>query len=270
MLTIHGNHDDNAYYNTGVPEELRGIYSTEYVPADRVITGEDWSKRVVEPLCGNAIVRDSQNPKSNYFYADFDDKKVRFTALDAYDYPFEIKESGHARYVAENWFKMSSRQIKWFAEEALDPKKQGWVYIIAGHPTLTDTNVHKTFPNGYVICDILVAFNNSASYNNGEYGIDVDYSGNGAKAPVYVFGHTHADYYDRDKKTGMLFIGTTNAKTTTYNFGKTVYEYLAVPAREKGTITEAAFDCYIYDKDGSFKRIRFGAGEDQFFEKESV
>lgn len=269
VLAVHGNHDDNAYHNKNKPAEIEG-FSWEHIPTDCMISTVEWSRLLMMPLAKGAAVKDESNADSSYYYVDFEDKQTRIIVLDAYDYVIEENERGYARYSAETWNKLSDRQIEWFVETALDPKKNGWNFIIASHPSLTNTGICAPFRNSDVVCDLLSCFNKKTTYENSDYGIKVDFTENKSHATLSIFGHTHRDYYDYDKKTGMLFLGSGNAKTHWYDCTGSVYEYAFCEKREKGTITEALFDCVICKADGEINKIRFGAGPDQNFKVDTI
>ena len=266
VIAVRGNHDDNAYHNEGKPAEIKE-FSWEYIPTHCIISAAEWSQRVGTPLAKGKAVKDKNNKDSSYFYVDFEDKKTRVITLDSYDYIVEENERGYARYSAETWDRLSDEQMKWFAETALDPNKDGWNYIIASHNHLTDSGIVKTFGNSETVCAILEAFNNKTAFESDEYGIKVDFTNNTSKAILSIFGHTHRDFYTHDKRTGMLFLGSGNAKPMVYECSNSVYEYATCEPRERETHTEALFDCVICKKDGSVTKIRFGAGNDQFLKR---
>lgn len=263
VIAVRGNHDDNAYHNKNKPADIKG-FSWEHIPTDCIISAQEWSQRVADPLSKGKAVKDEQNADSSYFYVDFEDKKTRIVVLDSYDYKVEENTRGYAKYSAETWDRLSSRQMKWFAETALDPQRDGWNYIIASHNHLTYNGIERPFGNSEMVCAILEAFNNKTAFYNAEYDIYVDYSDNTSKAVLSIFGHTHRDFYHKDKRTNMLFLGSGNAKPMVYDCTGALYDYAACEARERETVTEALFDCVICKKDGNFVKIRFGAGDDQF------
>ena len=265
VLPVRGNHDDNAYHNRNKPDSIPG-FSWEHIPTDCIISASEWSERVISPLAGEKAVKDPEKADSSYYYADFPDKKTRVVVLDSYDYTVEENERGYARYSAETWDRLSDRQMKWFAEVALDPKKDGWNFIVATHNHLTMSGYTKPFRNSRDVCDALAAFNHREKYESERYGVNVDYSENTSRATLSIFGHTHRDLYDFDERTGLILLGSGNAKPQEYDCTDALYKYdFARLERKPLTASEALFDCVISTPGGKYEKIRFGAGADRTF-----
>ena len=108
---LQGNHDTNHYANAEDPNE------------PRLTLQEAFDQLGKHNTVG---VTDSQNPSSNYGYADFEEHKIRVIYLNTCD--SETYEIG-----------ISPAQLRWLAEEALDvtDKEDGnqWnILILSHHP----------------------------------------------------------------------------------------------------------------------------------------
>ncbi|MBQ8804061.1 MAG: metallophosphoesterase [Tyzzerella sp.] len=255
-----GNHDDNAYHNDPwIPP-----YDNKRVPHKYVIWDYEWTRIILEPLAMGNAVHDAENPESSYYYVDYPKKKIRIIFLDAYACPDE-KNGDLAVWVSEGWDRFSDRQLKWFAETALDTTKEGWDYILCSHGPLIDGFVTGPCANASIVLDMVTSFNQKKSYQNKALDVRVDYSTAKSNVPLHVFGHTHLDGYHYDETSKLWMINTGVCHISEYDCSLATVEYCASPKRERGTITEALFDVIVYTEDGTIHRIRFGAGEDQQF-----
>lgn len=256
-----GNHDDNAYHNDPwIPP-----YDNKRVPHKYIVWDYEWNRKILEPLAKGNSVHDVENIDSTYYFVDYPKKKIRVIFLDAYAYPKE-KNKDLSVWSSEGWDRYSDRQLKWFAESALDITKEGWTYFLSSHGALIDGFVTGPCANASVPLKIIRAFNTKEKYVNQELGISVDYANAKSNMPLHIFGHTHRDGYHYDKDTKLLMINTGTCACSEYNCSLSTVDYCASPKREKGTITEALFDVIIVCEDGKVHRIRFGAGKDQKFQ----
>lgn len=257
---VRGNHDDNAYHmDPWIPP-----YDTKRVPHKYVIWDYEWTRIIQEPLAQKNAVHDEEYPFSSYYYVDFPEKKIRTIFLDAYACPDE-KNGELAVWVSESWDRFSQRQMQWFADTALDVAKDGWEYLLFSHGPLIPGCVVPPCKNASVLCDILAAFQHRTCYVNETIGINADYTKVKSKLHYHIFGHTHTDGYQYDRKTEISMINTGQCSFGEIDCSRATFDSCVSPKRERNTITEALFDMFLLCKDGTLRRIRFGAGEDQKF-----
>lgn len=255
-----GNHDDNAYHNDPwVPP-----YDNKRVPHKYVIWDYEWTKTIIEPLAQGNSIHDTEYPESSYYYVDFPEKKVRLIFLDAYACPAD-KNGELAVWVAEGWDRFSSRQLKWFAETALDTSKEGWDYILCSHGALLEGFVTGPCSNASIVLDMITAFNQKQNYLNETLEVKVDYTIAKSNVKLHIFGHTHRDGYHYHKMADLLMLNTGICAMSEYDCSSATVDYCVSPKREKKTITEALFDVIVLCENDILHRIRFGAGEDQKF-----
>jgi len=256
----HGNHDDNGYHND--PWILP--YNNRRVPHRYIVWDYEWNQHILEPLAKGNVVHDVKNMESTYYFVDYPEKKIRVIFLDAYAYP-EEKNGDLSVWSAERWDRYSDRQLKWFAEIALDTTKEGWIYLLSSHGALIDGFVTGPCANASIPLGIIKAFNAKEKYVNQELGIYVDYANAKSNMPLHIFGHTHRDGYHYEKAAKLLMINTGTCTVSEYDCSLAFVDYCASPKREKGTITEALFDVIVLSENGTVHRIRFGAGKSQQF-----
>ena len=255
-----GNHDDNGYHN----EPWNGLYDNKRVPHKYVVWDYEWNREILEPLAKGNAVHDKENEESTYYYVDFPEKKIRVIFLDAYACP-EEKNGELAVWVSEGWDRFSDKQLKWFAETALDTSKEDWTYILSSHGALIHGFVTPPCANASITLDMIRAFNAKEKYVNAELHIEGDYTKAKSSMPLHIFGHTHRDGYHYNEDANLLMINTGNCKVGEYDCSSATVDYCTSPKRQKGTITEALFDVITVCENGTIHRIRFGAGEDQQF-----
>lgn len=257
VFVTKGNHDSGDYSSGyGYPS-----YNPNCVKIQGIISLEEWYSEIVVPLAGDRIVHDSRNAHSTYYYIDFPEKKTRLIITDCYDAPFA--QNGKFLFdAAESWRMYSTRQIHWLIEEAYDASLDGWTFIQAGHAGMWG-EISSCY-NVSEVNALISAFNNHTVYENKRLGIIKDYSGNTSQNPLYIFGHTHTDSYKKFADGKFLAVNTAHAKVlgTGDNLTK-VTDWSANPERQTGTLSEALFDAAVYGYDGTFTRLRFGAGIDQ-------
>ncbi|MBP5467602.1 MAG: metallophosphoesterase [Clostridia bacterium] len=254
VITVHGNHDDNAYQSDKIP----WTFDPAAVPYQYIITGEEFVKTITIPLAKEKDVHDKTNPFSTYYFADFPEKKKRIVVLDGYDYPL-ITDGKYARYSSENWNRFSDGQLKWLAERALDVKNEGWEIIITAHSVL-DSNIGVLRAQNYAeVLKIISAFNDRRRIKDEKLNIDVDYKDAAGKVRLGVYGHTHVDSYSY--ADGLLHMVTGCSEISHYDEFLYNTDFKDSPLREEKTEKEPLFDYYIVSNDKVF-RYRFGAGKD--------
>ncbi|MBF7129698.1 BppU family phage baseplate upper protein [Pediococcus pentosaceus] len=246
---LKGNHDVN--YNHKVAE----------MNLTSVITDKEWSQVYdkVAPDYG-----EKRNDGANYFYKDFDNKKVRLIGLDTYDLPETTNDDGSMKYNRFNTSGLQQAQLNWLANTALQVPKGTTVVISMHHPidgTLaTAPDVTKVINHDVlmqIINDFVAGKSNSISGKVSDVPVKIDYTFKGAGTiAALLSGHFHTD--GNVVKNGINFIQTRCSLGSGDNVmgDKRIKEYI-------GTPLEDAFDIVTIDttaKTINLKRV--GAGSE--------
>ena len=266
VLPARGNHDDNGYHNT--KDRPGDKYDPHYCPIEYIVNQQMWVDTLVDRVCKGKAIHADGDPKSTYYYADFEDKKVRMIFLDAYDAPYVSSNGVHIDTASEGFNRVPDHQIKWLCDVALDTEKVGWNFIACSHAPLKRFGTYK---NVEEVMEIFSAFNNRRLYKNRRLNIVKDFTEATASAPLQLFGHTHLTVTKSCAPEKMQLIGVGSTKVSFYP--KSIpdllahgdYDYGEMHPRVAGTYTEANIDVIIMDK-GVINKIRFGAGVDQKFD----
>lgn len=112
---LKGNHDCN-YNSNRKPETV--ILDSELAPIYR------------QDVC---LFGESRLNKSNYFYKDFDDKKIRLIGLDMYDLPETVGEDGVLEFNRFSTSGLQQAQLDWLANDALLTTPNGYTVLLTGH-----------------------------------------------------------------------------------------------------------------------------------------
>lgn len=246
---LKGNHDGN--YNHKVAE--RNLAS--------VITDKEWSQVYdkVAPDYG-----EKRNGGANYFYKDFDNKKVRLIGLDTYDLPETTNDDGSMKYNRFNTSGLQQAQLNWLANTALQVPEGTTVVISMHHPidgTLaTSSDVTKVINHDVlmqIINDFVAGKSNSISGKVSDVPVKIDYTFKGAGTiAALLSGHFHTD--GNVVKNGVNYIQTRCSLGSGDNVigDKRIKDYV-------GTPLEDAFDVVTIDtaaKTIDLKRV--GAGSE--------
>ncbi|AVL01284.1 metallophosphoesterase family protein [Pediococcus pentosaceus] len=246
---LKGNHDGN--YNHKVAE----------MNLTSVITDKEWSQVYdkVVPDYG-----ENRNTGANYFYKDFDDKKIRLIGLDTYDLPETTNDDGSMKYNRFNTSGLQQAQLNWLANTALQVPEGTTVVISMHHPidgTLaTSSDVTKVINHDVlmqIINDFVAGKSNSISGKVSDVPVNIEYTFKGAGTiAALLSGHFHTD--GNVVKNGINFIQTRCSLGSGDNVigDKRIREYI-------GTPLEDAFDIVTIDttaKTIDLKRV--GAGSE--------
>ncbi len=251
-----GNHDTNDYH--------RLVDNKCYV--NNIITQEEWVDILVDPLSKNTAVHPEYDPKSTYYYVDFEEKKTRLIVLDSYNYPVISDAEGFAVWRAETWTGVEQEQLLWLAKIALDKSKDGWTYILSAHAPVVGA---ESFNGSDKVRRIIEAFNNRESVT--VEGVLIDYSDVAdINIPLSISGHTHIGSTRFFKSADHIAINTGSGKISyypqrVYTDSETQINFHG--KRYEGTPTEAKFDIVSISADDTVTRISFGFGIDEVYEK---
>lgn len=240
---IKGNHDANNnlgksdfYYDNVINDKVWSSNYSKYIP--------DWGE-----------VRDGD---SNYFYKDFDDKKIRLIGLDTYDLP-ETMVNGVMQFNRFTTTGLQQKQLDWLANDALDTSYT--VVITSHHPVDKVFSTDTRSINHDILKQILADFVTGGITDKTVTGVNTDvpatvtysFKDKGSIAFV-VSGHFHNDNYK--KVDGINYVLTRCATVTTDDVEKADrWAYYDVDVKED------AWDLISVDNN---KRMvifkRFGAG----------
>lgn len=188
--------------------------------------------------CKN-VVRPSGKP---YFYADFEDKKIRLVFICSFYYEW----TGGA---FDKKYGISEEQVKWLESEGFNVPR-GWTVMVFSHDSpfndyFSPISENNQRINGYA------AF--CALADNAEK--------NGFTIAAWFLGHEHGDY--SGVISGVNFIITTCETAYVPSLWSMVGGGV-FPERTLGTVTEDAWDAVSVDtKERKIHMIRFGAGADR-------
>ena len=251
MMTI-GNHDGDgvATYKPNRWFAVSGRLSADYV--DRA-----------QPYLNG----DSVKVFPAYFYKDYPDMSVRciFLSTPCHDEKYT--------------YSLSPKELKWFAEEALNVEAGTQVLIFA-HEAPFDTDISSNTSQYETLRDICAAFHNKTTYTKTSgTAISADYSSKtGAEIRAYFCGHQH---FDNVAAPGWTYSGYDNqgnaheyenefsfpivnigANLLTSGFPNTYGG--TIPSRTDKTVTQDLWDTLVYRPDVSkIYLVRFGAGSDR-------
>lgn len=114
-FVLKGNHDCN--YNTNRKLET-------------VITDSELAPIYRQDAC---LFDEHRLNNSNYFYKDFDSKKVRLIGLDMYDLPETMDSNGVMKFNRFTTSGLQQAQLDWLANDALLTIPKDYVALITGH-----------------------------------------------------------------------------------------------------------------------------------------
>lgn len=167
MITV-GNHDCNHLWC-----QLHGDVS-------QLITEKEHFSRITAPLLRHNGARMVTDGESNYYYMDFDTHKIRVIMLNSTDGEFTKGYSERAIF--------SDRQVKWFAQNALDTDYS--VLVMMHIPLIPE------FPGN----------DSSKSINREKILAAVEaFIARGGNFIAYLYGHTH-NQHDLTDENGRLHV----------------------------------------------------------------
>lgn len=204
------------------------------------------------------VVRDGDNP---YFYADFDNPKVRLVFLAL---PQRVT-IGATEY---DYWGLYAPQLRWLGQVALNVD-DGRNVIICSHIGAQSSDFRK---NRDQTVGILNAFNVHSTFDvyyenttNLLYTADFTNLTN-SKVVLWICGHEHFDWLVPEPVSGLTF--PLVALTCSYCHNASVPSSAAsqgavAPTRTAGTVTQEAWTIIIYNaEDAKISFVRFGAGTD--------
>ncbi|QAR86314.1 DUF2479 domain-containing protein [Pediococcus acidilactici] len=246
---LKGNHDQNYHH------------ATNYKLPDSVITDKEFEQIYSENVKEYGEIR---NGNSNYFYKDFEDKKIRLIGLDAYDLPEGVSGDGSLKFDRFTKSGFQQAQLNWLANTALQVTEGTTVVIAMHHPVDGTLASDPRVINHDVLFQILSDFaggkSNSVSGKNSDVPVNINYTFSGAGTIAAVLsGHYHID--GNNTMNGINYIQTRCSLTTGDNvIKKKRWDYF-------GTALEDAFDIVSIDttaKTVDLKRIGAGSEDTRY------
>lgn len=251
ILLSVGNHDGAtgmAYDNNG--EKIYYRFQLNNEERSRVFFG--WQRE------SNEYKRFDSD--GTYYYLDDSATKTRYIVLNSFWSEWEGNEEGFVPNIQHSFFQtplFGTRQLKWFAEEALDmPPDYGAIIVAHFAPAANDFEVFK---------GIVDAFSNQTVYK-GEYigaeewqstSIAVNYENANGEIIAVFQGHNHTNAeYDYFQSVPCINTTTTGAYWAVKDEG--------AEERLKDTSSEFAVDAVVIDRtERKIYITRLGAGEDR-------
>lgn len=255
VFLLKGNHDCN--YNISSDKRL----------LDNVILDEDFAKLYQQ----NGKYGEQRLNGSNYYYKDFEDKKIRLIGLDSSDLPETTNADGTMMFNRFTQSGFQQAQLNWLANDALQVPNDYTVVITMHWPlnhTVYDYDDSGMINHGAlktILEDFVTGCGHKTITSSGSIPVAVDYvfatAGNLAGV---LSGHRHLD----QQKTinGVNYILTRCSLICGDNMIKEKrLEY-------DGTPSEDAFDIVSIDTDNRIlTTTRFGAGsEDANYAKRTI
>ena len=201
-------------------------------------------------------VRHGDDP---YYYADFQDVKVRLAVMCSMEYTFDPSTKDY-----RHWFGMRQDQIDWFCGEVLS-LPAGWTLLVCSHIQPVSVHLHDIMEGGLPekggleFAELLAAVNRKDRIH--AFGRDFDFTECGFDVACLIYGHVHGDCDRGYRELPMI----TTASQTAYVPQLWDMEIGGFPSpRTVGEVSQDCWDSVVLDpgtKTISF--FRFGAGEDR-------
>lgn len=270
---LKGNHDDGSIqarlrYDRKMETNIRNKWLTP----DFVLTDEDFAKLYQQTI---SLYGENRNNTSNYFYKDFDDKKVRLIGLDSADLPETLESDGTLKYPRQYYTCFSSSQIDWLANQALIMPEAYTAIVVLHHPIHGTLATYKSSDNPYdttlpcinhdVVKTLFEQYqakgrglvSQSADDNRVPVSVNYDFSSQTGAIALVHCGHIHVDT-DLNQNS-VLYVSTccSMGMSTEYNRGQDTFD----------TLDEECFDVVSVDTNAKTINLkRVGAGNDREFD----
>lgn len=232
-----GNHDDNNVYF------------------------EDADQKRINSLTLDELEQYFELEKT-YGYKDFSNQKLRVITLNTFENPEKYDENGHILYPRDYSSVLSSKQLNWFANDALKVP-DGYHVLIFTHAPLQGFSQNKPYPNYRdvnhdvllkIISDFINARSSVFDGINSDYPVSIATTFAGSPNGVLIgiiAGHEHHDVAPQIVNGVRLVERTCN---------------IAINNRQIGTVEEDAFDIVeVNTAKRTCNLRRFGAGADVSF-----
>lgn len=243
---LKGNHDNN--YNL----------SDEHLTFTNVIHDSDFARIYQQ----NGKFDEVRNGNSNYYYKDFDDKKIRLIGLDSSDFPETTNADGTMIFNKFSNSGFQQNQLNWLANQALQVP-DGYAVLITMHWPVNHTvydYADEMMINHHLLKQILEDFTTGTPKKAGvstealPVNIEYEFKAKGNLIAV-LSGHRHLD--QQVNKNGVNYVLTRCSLTAGDNMIK------EKRVEFDGTPSEDAFDLASVDTTTRTMTLtRFGAGSE--------
>ena len=230
---VNGNHDNNPYRG----EEGLLTYEEQYDICMKHLEG--------------SVVQQETGENGFHYYFDNEEQKIRYIILDT-----------------KNMQPVYGKQLKWFAETALD-LPDGWAVAVFMHWAFNldkNTNLNGSTVRPYGIArEILKAVKNQTTFDCDEFDIHVSFK-NKIDVLFIASAHTHTD----DRMTWFNKILPDEDGIISFTIASDAYQYNGetIHARQvRGTTGEQCFDIIQINREKrQINLTRIGFGNDRCFE----
>lgn len=196
ILNLIGNHDKDSFFKGG--RDLSEIHDDEELYEKFFVPAEDkWSDAGMSKNDYNGV------EDKCYYYADFDDHKIRVIGLDNYQLPQDTDSDGKSIYPTSlDGGYYDQEQIDWL-EETLQDVPEDYALIVLNHGSMVEGHDFYGYPQGWdFIPSVIDAWKygkkHEHEYTNSDYSeLDTsktfDFEDRGTGHFIcYLGGHTHA------------------------------------------------------------------------------
>lgn len=207
---------------------------------DRAVDS-DWFEATKFTDSYENVVRPENKP---YFYADFEDLKVRFIIVSTFFY--EGYDDGTPYKKRDG---IDDKQVQWLENEAFDIK-EGWTVFLFSHDCPLENYEEESRYKETAIHNGGRIFNSLVEKSK-EKGFDIG---------VWFIGHFHGDNHICVDGINFVTVASQTAYVPTL-FDMPLGEY---PQRDLNTVTEDSWEIAVWNKEEkTVNLIRFGAGNDR-------
>lgn len=271
MIKQHNDFATTAFSGSLCPVFLlKGNHDCNYNLSDRSLVNVMLDSDFARVYRQNGQYGEKRLRNNNYYYKDFDDKKIRLIGLDSSDLPETTNSSGQTIFNRFTQSGLQQAQLNWLANEALQVPADYTVVITLHWPvnhTVYDYDDSGMINHGALktILEDFVSGGSRSIQSGGAVPVNISYnfSHSGVIAGV-LSGHRHLD--QQKSINGVNYILTRCSLICGDNMIKEKrLEY-------DGTPSEDAFDVVSIDTDNRIlTTIRFGAGsEDANYAKRTI
>lgn len=271
MLKQHNDFATTAFSGALCPVFLlKGNHDCNYNLSDRSLTNVLLDSDFAIVYQQNGHYGENRVNNSNYYYKDFNDKKVRLIGLDSSDLPETTDSSGKTVFNRFTQSGFQQEQLNWLANNALQVPN-GYTVVITMHWPLNHT-VYDYDDSGMInhgalktILEDFVSGGSRSIKSDGTIPVDISYSfSNSGVIAGVLSGHRHLD--QQKSVNGINYILTRCSLISGDNMIK------AKRLDYDGTPSEDAFDIVSIDTSNRIlTTTRFGAGsEDASYAKRII
>ncbi|MBQ0167501.1 MAG: hypothetical protein KBT02_10390, partial [Treponema sp.] len=259
---------------------LRGNHDTNGYPNQR-LTRQECFTAVASDNAANGAVINSADPYGNYGYIDFASKKIRVIFANTSDNDDMVATAPASASDAApiiNCHNLTSTQMQWIADNALNFSQDGWKLIFVSHlPFFFSNGSSASWYNSHTfvdgsgktwtcslknMSDMLTAYISKSNFSVTHNGTTVskNFSSLAHYADVMggINGHGHAFWVNKDSKVKYIMVG--NA----CNAGEKISEDGNTYTKTINTANDTTFDIVSFNTTAkTAQTINYGRGYDR-------